>query len=180
MEPGIIPFREFIPYRRDSVTATNLNAVVRGLEATRRKVNNPNPPRIGDGKVAEVRIGVIIATGPNNEADLTGNEYWVRYQRPVYDDEEGRVIIDDETKPGIAAVIRAMNISENFDSHDQRTNGTAYVQIYKVVYPACPSIALWYFTGLALPTGQYKYQSYQTVAQRTGGFDFQRAHPPVI
>lgn len=83
----------------------------------------------------EVFLGMIVITGPNSEADLTGAQYWVRRQWPDRTLVAGDALrIEDEPSPGIVETVPVTNLCEL--PADLSTIGTHLLRVGLVVLVA--------------------------------------------
>ena len=93
------------------------------------------------------QINDELAADPATADDATAPRYWVRLAMPDASVAAGgQFVAVTETKPGIAAVVRATNLAEPVTSHAIRTDDVQVVQLFRVIYPGPAMVSHWVFS----------------------------------
>lgn len=153
MTPGNQPLRNYLPERGKVPSLTN------GYRATRDAVDNlradvmaNRSQLVPDGRIVQPRVAVVTHKGPKgDEPEPLGNWYWCKWQRLKWDSTKGVPAYEDETKPGIADTVVAMNVGELTTQHGLRNDKKCYVRLFKSVLPLATPIIAWQFERAPTP-----------------------------
>ncbi len=127
------------------VTQGHLNETQNAVDNLRRDyANNNEIPGDEGGKDGVYRLAVITDRGPNDEADFTGNTYWIRSLRvadvkqtasgkeQIFVKDANGIPLSKQTAPGIRLWTAAVNLAEDPNSHTLGTADTVIIQLYRL------------------------------------------------
>lgn len=113
-------------------------------ENLRLDVANNRRPAMA-GRVLRQSIGVVTNKGPNDEGEPDWNNYWVKIQRMVYNEDDDDIQFQEDTRPGVGGIVLAKNTAERKDQHGLRNDEKQYVEMRLVLFNAAVPVTRWLF-----------------------------------